>query len=152
MILILTPNIKPDSNVYQQLIAHLSRLPDIQLRVHREQGVEQMLTEIHLIGNTSAIPTEDVKDLPGVERVVRVSEEYRRPTAIAFQLSGTALWPGHTARIRGIVCGRYGAARRVDDEGAARSRPGLYANGRLQTAHQSVFISGPWQELSALRF
>ena len=77
MILILTPNIKPDSNVYQQLIAHLSRLPDIQLRVHREQGVEQMLTEIHLIGNTSAIPTEDVKDLPGVERVVRVSEEYR---------------------------------------------------------------------------
>ena len=77
MILILTPNIKPDSNVYQQLIAHLSRLPDIQLRVHREQGVEQMLTEIHLIGNTSAIPTEDVRDLPGVERVVRVSEEYR---------------------------------------------------------------------------
>ena len=77
MILILTPNIKPDSNAYQQLIAHLSRLPDIQLRVHREQGVEQMLTEIHLIGNTSAIPTEDVKDLPGVERVVRVSEEYR---------------------------------------------------------------------------
>jgi 3-deoxy-7-phosphoheptulonate synthase len=77
MILILTPNIKPDSNVYQQLIAHLSRFPDIQLRVHREQGVEQMLTEIHLIGNTSAIPTEDVRDLPGVERVVRVSEEYR---------------------------------------------------------------------------
>ncbi len=77
MILILTPNIKPDSNVYQQLIAQLSRFQDIQLRVHREQGVEQMLTEIHLIGNTSAIPTEDVKDLPGVERVVRVSEEYR---------------------------------------------------------------------------
>jgi 3-deoxy-7-phosphoheptulonate synthase len=77
MILILTPNINPDSNVYQQLIAHLSRYQDIQLRVHREQGVEQMLTEIHLIGNTSAIPTEDVRDLPGVERVVRVSEEYR---------------------------------------------------------------------------
>ena len=77
MILILTPNIEPESNLYRQLIAQLSRFQDIQLRVHREQGVEQMLTEIHLIGNTSAIPTEDVRDLPGVERVVRVSEEYR---------------------------------------------------------------------------
>ncbi len=77
MILILTPNIEPESHVYQLLTTHLSRLPDIELRIHREQGLEQMLTEIHLIGNTSAIPTEDMKDLPGVERVVRVSEEYR---------------------------------------------------------------------------
>ena len=77
MILILTPNIKPESDVYRQLMAHLSRLHNIQLRVHREQGAEQSLTEIYLIGNTAAIPIEAVKDLPGVERVVRVSEEYR---------------------------------------------------------------------------
>src|SRR3989475_10076087 len=77
MILILTPNIELESNAYQQLMAHLSRLPDIQLRVHREEGVEQTLTEIYLIGNTSSIPTEAMKDLPGVDRVVRVSEEYR---------------------------------------------------------------------------
>ena len=77
MILILTPNIEPESPNYQQLMAHLSRLPDIQLRVHREEGVEQTLTEIYLIGNTSSIPTEAMKDLPGVDRVVRVSEEYR---------------------------------------------------------------------------
>ena len=77
MILILTPNIEPESNTYQQLMAHLSRLPDIKLRVHREEGVEQTLTEIYLIGNTSSIPTEEMKDLPGVDRVVRVSEEYR---------------------------------------------------------------------------
>ena len=77
MILILTPNIEPESNTYQQLMAHLSRLPDIKLRVHREEGTEQTLTEIYLIGNTSSIPTEDMKDLPGVDRVVRVSEEYR---------------------------------------------------------------------------
>ncbi|PYS29895.1 MAG: 3-deoxy-7-phosphoheptulonate synthase, partial [Acidobacteria bacterium] len=56
---------------------HLSRLPDIRLRVHREEGTEQTLTEIYLIGNTSSIPTEDMRDLPGVDRVVRVSEEYR---------------------------------------------------------------------------
>jgi len=77
MILILTANIEPESPIYQQLMAHLSRLPDIKLRVHREEGVEQTLTEIYLIGNTSSIPTEAMKDLPGVDRVVRVSEEYR---------------------------------------------------------------------------
>ena len=77
MILILTPNIEPESPSYQQLIAHLSRLPDIQVRVHREHGTEQTLTEIYLIGNTSSISAEEIRDLPGVKRVVRVSEEYR---------------------------------------------------------------------------
>lgn len=77
MILILTPNIDPESGNYRQLMAHLSRLQDITLRVHREVGTEKTLTEIYLIGNTSAIPVEDMKSLPGVERVVRVSEEYR---------------------------------------------------------------------------
>ena len=77
MILILTPDIKPESEVYQQLMAQLSRLPNIQLRVHREHGAEKSLTEIYLIGNTSTIAIDDMKALPGVERVVRVSEEYR---------------------------------------------------------------------------
>jgi 3-deoxy-7-phosphoheptulonate synthase len=77
MILILTPNIKPDSDAYEQLVAHLSRLQNIQWRVHQEQGTEQTLTEIYLIGNTAAISIDDMKSLPAVERVVRVSEEYR---------------------------------------------------------------------------
>jgi 3-deoxy-7-phosphoheptulonate synthase len=77
MVLILTPNIEPESDTYKQLMSHLSRLQNIQLRIHREQGVERSLTEIYLIGNTSAIPVDDMKVLPGVGRVVRVSEEYR---------------------------------------------------------------------------
>ena len=77
MILVLTPNIKPDSDAYEQLVAHLSRLQNIQWRVHHEQGTEQTLTEIYLIGNTAAISIDDMKSLPAVERVVRVSEEYR---------------------------------------------------------------------------
>jgi len=77
MILILTPNIEPENDSYKQLMAHLARLQDIQLRVHREHGTEQTLTEIYLIGNTSSISADDMKGLPGVERVVRVSEEYR---------------------------------------------------------------------------
>ena len=77
MILILSPNIKADSHAFEQLVGHLSRLQNIQWRVHHEQGTEQTLTEIYLIGNTSAISVDDMKSLPGVERVVRVSEEYR---------------------------------------------------------------------------
>ncbi len=77
MILILTPNIEPESETYRQLMDHLSRLPNIKTRVHREQGIERSLTEIYLIGNTSAIPLEEVRMLPGVDRAVRVSEEYR---------------------------------------------------------------------------
>ena len=77
MILVLTPNIKPDSDPYEQLVTHLSRLQNIQWRVHQEQGAEQTLTEIYLIGNTAAISIDDMKSLPAVERVARVSEEYR---------------------------------------------------------------------------
>jgi 3-deoxy-7-phosphoheptulonate synthase len=77
MILILTPNIQPESDTYRQLLAHLSRFQNIQLRVHQERGAEQTLTEIYLVGNTSSISADEMKNLPGVERVVRVSEEYR---------------------------------------------------------------------------
>jgi 3-deoxy-7-phosphoheptulonate synthase len=77
MILILTPNINPESATYRQLLARLDSLENIQLRVHREQGVEQTLTEIYLIGNTAAVSLDEMRSLPGVERAVRVSEEYR---------------------------------------------------------------------------
>jgi 3-deoxy-7-phosphoheptulonate synthase len=77
MILILTPNIDPESEAYRQLMAHLARLQNIQWRIHREQGAERSLTEIYLIGNTAAVSLDEMKSLPGVERVVRVSEEYR---------------------------------------------------------------------------
>lgn len=77
MLLILTPNIEPESAVYRQLLGHLASLENIQLRVHREQGVEQTLTEIYLIGSTAAVSLDDMRSLPGVERAVRVSEEYR---------------------------------------------------------------------------
>jgi 3-deoxy-7-phosphoheptulonate synthase len=77
MILILTPNIDPESATYGQLLAHLGSLENIQLRVHREQGVEQTVTEIYLIGNTAAVSLDDMRSWPGVERAVRVSEEYR---------------------------------------------------------------------------
>jgi len=77
MILILTPDAHPDSAEYQQLLAQLANMPGISTRVHTEVGIEQTLTEIYLIGNTMALFLEDMQNLPCVERVVRVSEEYR---------------------------------------------------------------------------
>jgi 3-deoxy-7-phosphoheptulonate synthase len=77
MILILTPNICDQSPEYKQLMAHLAGLQGIQSRVHVERGAAQSLTEIYLIGNTQQLDIEDMQNLPSVERVVRVSEEYR---------------------------------------------------------------------------
>lgn len=77
MILILTPNVDSDGEPYKQLMGYLGNLPNIQVRVHREQGAQQILTEIYLIGSTSTLSLEEMKSLPCVERVVRVSEEYR---------------------------------------------------------------------------
>jgi 3-deoxy-7-phosphoheptulonate synthase len=77
MILILRPNIRPSNANYQQLMNHLNNLPNIQLRLHHEQGLELSLTEVHLIGSTDQLPLDEMRMLPGVESVVRVSEKYR---------------------------------------------------------------------------
>ena len=77
MILILSSDVSEKPQEYQQLLAHLSAMQGIQTRVHIERGSEKSLTEIYLIGNTKLLDIEDMQNLPCVERVVRVSEEYR---------------------------------------------------------------------------
>ena len=77
MILILKPNIDTEAADYKQLVSHLSHLDGIELRIHRVQGVEHVLTEVYLIGNTATLSVDDMRALPGVDHVVRVSEEYR---------------------------------------------------------------------------
>ncbi|MGI8787916.1 MAG: 3-deoxy-7-phosphoheptulonate synthase [Pyrinomonadaceae bacterium] len=77
MILILKPDIEPETEKFRQLENHLARLENIEHRVHRVRGAEQTLTEIYLIGNTAALSIEEMRSLPGVDHVVRVSEEYR---------------------------------------------------------------------------
>ncbi|MDP2694552.1 MAG: 3-deoxy-7-phosphoheptulonate synthase, partial [Gallionella sp.] len=77
MILILSSNTSEQAPEYRQLLAHLATLQGIQTRVHVERGSEKTLTEIYLIGNTKPLDIGDMQSLPCVERVVRVSEEYR---------------------------------------------------------------------------
>lgn len=77
MILILDENVDIHSPEYRQLMDYLGTLPGIGARVHQERGTERVVTEIYLIGNTASLSVEEMKALPCVERVVRVSEEYR---------------------------------------------------------------------------
>jgi 3-deoxy-7-phosphoheptulonate synthase len=77
MIVILNSGVTENSEEYRQALDYLSRLPRIVARVHKVQGAQQELTEIYLIGDTKTLSAEDIHALPGVERVIRVSEEYR---------------------------------------------------------------------------
>jgi len=77
MIVILEPNTNPSSEPYKILIDYISQLPGIQYRVHQVEGAQQTLTEIYLIGETSSVDKTALESLPLVEKVIRVSEEYR---------------------------------------------------------------------------
>ena len=77
MIIILKPEIDSESREFRRLESHLKNLPKIEMRVHHVQGAAQVLTEIYLIGNTAALAVDDMRGFPGVDHVVRVSEEYR---------------------------------------------------------------------------
>jgi len=94
MILILKPDLDLESAQYKRLEAHLKGLCGIKSRIHKVQGAEKQLTEIYLIGNTSALSLDEMRSQPGVEHVIRVSEEYRvlgrhmddhRPTAFMYK-------------------------------------------------------------------
>lgn len=77
MILILKPDIDEQSHEYKRLENFLEGLEGIESRIHKVRGAQQTITEIYLIGNTSALSLDEMRTLPGVEHVIRVSEEYR---------------------------------------------------------------------------
>jgi 3-deoxy-7-phosphoheptulonate synthase len=94
LILILNENADPAGPEYAALMEALRQLPGIQVKAHRIEGELRAVTEIYLIGDTKQLSVEDMRALPLVERVVRVSEEYRvlgrhkddvRPTWFEYQ-------------------------------------------------------------------
>lgn len=93
MILILQPNVDPKGPEYKRLMGALSALRNVQSRVHNVHGAQQTLTEIYLIGDTTSLSLDDMRSLPLVDRVVRVSQSYRvlgrhkddhRPTSFEY--------------------------------------------------------------------
>lgn len=77
MIVILKPSIDKAGEAYRLTLDYLSKLPNIQTRIHEEVGTHQVLTEVYLVGNTSSLSGDEIGRLPGVERVVRISQTYR---------------------------------------------------------------------------
>jgi 3-deoxy-7-phosphoheptulonate synthase len=77
MILILKPDIDTGSREYKRLENHVKKFPNVEMRIHQVHGAQQVLTEVYLIGNTSALSLDEIKSFPAVDHAVRVSEEYR---------------------------------------------------------------------------
>lgn len=77
MVVILQPNTDEQSEAYRLTWEYLNRLPGIEVRKHDIEGAQQRLTEIYLLGNTKSLTTEQIEALPAVERVIRISQEYR---------------------------------------------------------------------------
>jgi len=77
MIVILRPNTDEQSKEYTDTMSVLEKLPNIILQHHVVQGEEQKLSEIYLLGDTQKVDQAEIESLACVERVVRISEEYR---------------------------------------------------------------------------
>lgn len=77
MIVFLHPDVKEGTEEFTQVWEFLTNLPDIRVQKHIVRGEKQQLTEIYLIGDTSKFSPETIEELPGVERVLRISEAYR---------------------------------------------------------------------------
>ena len=95
MIVILQADIAEDSPEYRQVLDYLRHKPNISTRVHREIGAIRTVTEIYVIGDTMTLDQAEVESLPGVERVVRISEDFRvvgrhlnDPRASGFEYHG----------------------------------------------------------------
>ena len=77
MLVILDADIDERSPAFGETWRFLSGLPDVQLMKHVVEGEQHRLTEIYLLGDTSRLDKAKVAELPGVDRVVRISESYR---------------------------------------------------------------------------
>lgn len=77
MIIILHPDTDKNDPAYKKLENYLSGLPNIKFRTHEEIGTLQTLTELYLIGDTKTLDAATIESFEVVDRVVRVSREYR---------------------------------------------------------------------------
>lgn len=77
MLIILRADIQPGHADFLQMMQYLEALQGIQIRKHLVQGQQQALTEIYLIGDTHTLDKDEIEALPAVDKVIRISEEYR---------------------------------------------------------------------------
>lgn len=77
MIVILHPDTDKSDPAYRKLMDYLAGVSGISVRTHEVVGTEQTLTEVYLVGNTATLDAAQIQSFEVVERVVRVSREYR---------------------------------------------------------------------------
>ena len=77
MIVIFNSDVDPQGEEVRQLLHHIEQYPNVNSQVHIVQGATRNLTEVYLIGKTDTVSREAIELLPGVERVVHISEKYR---------------------------------------------------------------------------
>lgn len=78
MIIILKPDIDPSGPEINNILEYLKQYPDIKTQISGVRGTSRVVTELYLIGPTHDVPQEVIEQMPGVERVVRVSSKYRQ--------------------------------------------------------------------------
>ena len=77
MIVILRPDSPVSTAEGKAVMDYLSAKPGIIPHSHSITGAGRTLTEIYLIGDVAGLDQAEIESLPGVEKVVRVSREYR---------------------------------------------------------------------------
>ena len=77
MIIVLRPDTEIESAEAKAVLDFLAARPGIIPQVHSVTGTGRVLTEIYAVGDTDLLDPQEVASLPSVERVVRVSRDYR---------------------------------------------------------------------------
>ena len=77
MIVILRAESSLDTKEGQAVLAYLQSKPGITPRTHSITGADRTLSEIYVIGDVGTLDQSEIESLAGVEKVVRVSREYR---------------------------------------------------------------------------
>ena len=77
MLILFSSDVSPEGPEMQRLLNKVGEYPGISAQVHSVKGAIRNLTEVYLIGPTDTVSREALEAIPGVERVVRISEKYR---------------------------------------------------------------------------
>lgn len=78
MIILLKKDVEKGGLELDRLETYLKQFPKVRVKIVEFQGETRALTEVHLIGSTHDIPMEVMEEMPGVEKVIRVSSKYRQ--------------------------------------------------------------------------
>jgi 3-deoxy-7-phosphoheptulonate synthase len=95
MIIVMKEDTLPGSEEVRQVIKTAENYPGIRTEVRQIEGATRSLTEIYLLGPTTAVPKEPFEQFPRVERVIRIREKYRsigrhedHAEAVGFEYNG----------------------------------------------------------------